>query len=81
MTYITTASGQLPAARATNASPTLFRRFMAFMASYQAFRTTHAELSKLSERELSDIGISRFDVPRVAMEVSDQVRAEVLAGR
>lgn len=81
MTYIASHAGHAPVTRAAKTSPSLFRRFVAFLASYQAFRASHAELSKLSERELNDIGISRFDVPRIAMEASDRVRDEVLAGR
>jgi uncharacterized protein YjiS (DUF1127 family) len=30
------------------------------------YKRTFAELSRLSDRELSDIGICRYDIPRIA---------------
>jgi len=36
---------------------------------YRKYRHTIFELSKLSNRELSDLGISRADIPRIAREV------------
>ncbi|MEQ8307521.1 MAG: DUF1127 domain-containing protein [Hoeflea sp.] len=35
-------------------------------ASWRRYRETCSELSKLSERELSDIGMARGDIPFVA---------------
>lgn len=34
--------------------------------NWRRFRRTCDELGRLSERELSDLGISRYDIPRVA---------------
>ena len=40
----------------------LFRMIQAF----RNYQRTVAELSQLSDRELSDIGIDRSDIPRIA---------------
>ena len=34
--------------------------------AYKLYRQTVSELSKLSDRELADLGIARFDIARVA---------------
>jgi uncharacterized protein YjiS (DUF1127 family) len=34
--------------------------------NWQAYRRTFSELSRLSNRELADLGISRHDIPRIA---------------
>ncbi len=36
--------------------------------NYQTYRTTVKELSNLSDRELTDLGISRWDIDRIARE-------------
>lgn len=33
---------------------------------YNAYRRTSAELARLSDRELSDLGIARCDIDRIA---------------
>ncbi len=33
---------------------------------WKAYRRTFDELSRLSNRELADLGISRYDIPRIA---------------
>jgi uncharacterized protein YjiS (DUF1127 family) len=38
--------------------------------AYKLYRETLNELSALNDRELADLGISRFDVVRVAYEAS-----------
>ena len=35
---------------------------------YRIYRDSAKELERLSERELEDIGISRYDIPRVAAQ-------------
>ena len=43
--------------------------FMAFVRMVQSFRDYQrnvSELSRLSDRELADIGLDRSDIPRVA---------------
>jgi uncharacterized protein YjiS (DUF1127 family) len=39
-------------------------------ANYQVFRATVAELEVLSDRELSDMGISRSMIKRIAIEAA-----------
>ena len=38
--------------------------------TYKLYRETLNELSELNDRELADLGISRFDIVRVAYEAS-----------
>ena len=40
-------------------------------ATYQTYRATVEELQMLSDRELNDIGISRWDIRRIAREAAD----------
>ena len=40
---------------------------------YRSFKQTHDELSRLSERDLNDLGIMRSDIARIAREVADGV--------
>jgi uncharacterized protein YjiS (DUF1127 family) len=42
-----------------------------FLQSWRRYNASLRELSHLDDRELSDIGISRSDIPRVALESSD----------
>ncbi len=35
---------------------------------YQDYRRTESELSRLTDKELNDIGISRWDIPLIAMQ-------------
>lgn len=44
----------------------LLARLRQAFARYRAYRSLHDELSALSDRELSDIGISRHSIPDVA---------------
>ena len=34
--------------------------------NWQQYRRTYNELNRLSNRELADLGISRYDIPRIA---------------
>ena len=36
--------------------------------AYKLYRQTVRELSELSDRELADLGVARFDIARVARE-------------
>ncbi|WP_201862925.1 DUF1127 domain-containing protein [Microvirga soli] len=36
--------------------------------AYQLYRQTVRELSELSDHELADLGVARFDIARVARE-------------
>jgi uncharacterized protein YjiS (DUF1127 family) len=39
---------------------------------YRVYSQTYAELSALSDRELADLGISRFDIRQVAREAAQE---------
>ena len=47
-------------------------------AQYRAFQAALAELKSYSERELSDLGITRADIPRIAYAEAER-RVESLA--
>lgn len=48
-----------------------FRGFVADrFAKYQVYRDTMGELNALSDRDLSDLGLTRGDVHRVAVEAA-----------
>ena len=44
------------------------RNLAASWAWYRDYRHTESELSSLTDKELADIGISRWDIPSIAME-------------
>ncbi len=48
-------------------------RMRHFFARQAAYRQTSRELSALSDRELNDIGLSRYDIHRIAMQSADMV--------
>jgi uncharacterized protein YjiS (DUF1127 family) len=41
-----------------------------FLQSWRRYETSVRELSRLSDRELADIGVSRGDIPAIAWENS-----------
>ena len=43
-----------------------------FLRSWRRYNKSVHELSRLGDRELADIGISRGDIPRVAWETSER---------
>ncbi len=47
----------------------------AAIARYRDRRATVAELSSMSDRELADIGINRYDIPRIYTEEFARERA------
>jgi len=53
----------------------LVARVAAWWAQHQAYNRTVKELSILTDRELDDLGISRFDIPQVAMDAVASRRA------
>ena len=55
----------LPTAPATSG---FLSRFSAVLANYRLFRKTIDELESLSDRELSDLGISRVSIRDIARE-------------
>ena len=42
-----------------------------FLQAWRRYNASLRELSQLGDRELSDIGISRSDIPRVAWEAAN----------
>lgn len=65
--------------RATSTLLTWLKRTLSNLADswtwYQTYRLNVRELESLSNRELDDIGISRWDIPRIAMESASSARA------
>jgi uncharacterized protein YjiS (DUF1127 family) len=43
-----------------------------FVQAWKRYNASLNELSRLGDRELADIGLSRSDIPRVAWENSDR---------
>ena len=41
-----------------------------YFAKRREINTTFAELNELSDRELADLGIARYDIKRIAMDVA-----------
>lgn len=48
----------------------MLRTIMKNYRNYKSVQATKRELSRLSNRELADIGISRADIPRLAREAA-----------
>jgi uncharacterized protein YjiS (DUF1127 family) len=46
----------------------LLPRLRRSLADWQLYRITLTELERLTERDLADLGISRYDIPRIARE-------------
>ena len=44
------------------------RKLSLSMEWYRIYRESAKELERLTERELDDIGISRYDIPRIAAQ-------------
>jgi uncharacterized protein YjiS (DUF1127 family) len=47
-------------------SPAMFANIVRFIREWKRYNQSLSELSRLGDRELADIGISRSDIPRVA---------------
>jgi uncharacterized protein YjiS (DUF1127 family) len=43
-----------------------------FLQSWKRYNASLNELSRLGDRELADIGLTRSDIPRIALENSDR---------
>jgi uncharacterized protein YjiS (DUF1127 family) len=46
----------------------MLKAFINYIRKQKQYRKTYSELSKLSTRELNDIGISRYMISRIAAE-------------
>jgi uncharacterized protein YjiS (DUF1127 family) len=49
----------------------MLQSLVRFLQSWRRYNTSLHELNQLGDRELSDIGISRSDIPRVAWEAAN----------
>ncbi|MBO9428821.1 DUF1127 domain-containing protein [Sulfitobacter sp. R18_1] len=62
----------------SNDSPSIFRKIVESAKSYlrarKMYRSTFNSLSLLSDRELSDIGVSRGEIRHIATEAAETVR-------
>jgi uncharacterized protein YjiS (DUF1127 family) len=47
--------------------------FFRFLRQWRAYGNSIHELSRLGDRELADIGITRSDIPRIAWESAERV--------
>jgi len=48
----------------------MFASIVRFIREYRRYNQSLSELSRLGDRELADIGLSRSDIPRVAWNAS-----------
>jgi uncharacterized protein YjiS (DUF1127 family) len=62
-----------PHAIATPGTSGIVARIRMIMARRAAYAQTRRELSALSDRELNDIGLSRYDIERIACESRDMI--------
>jgi len=51
---------------------TMFAALVRFIQEWKRYNRSLNELSRLGDRELADIGISRSDIPRVAWNASQR---------
>ena len=50
----------------------MFASIVRFLREWRHYNQSVSELSRLGDRELADIGISRSDIPRVAWNAAHQ---------
>jgi uncharacterized protein YjiS (DUF1127 family) len=50
----------------------MFAALVRFIQSWKSYNRSLSELSRLGDRELADIGISRSDIPRLARKAAHQ---------
>jgi uncharacterized protein YjiS (DUF1127 family) len=50
----------------------MFASIVRFLREWRQYNQSVSELSRLGDRELADIGISRSDIPRVAWNSAQQ---------
>ena len=51
----------------------MFTALVRFIQQWKRYNRSLSELSRLGDRELADIGISRSDVPRLAWNAAHQI--------
>lgn len=73
MTYLTDASAALEGTTSVSGRLAQLRNTLSTrLANYRTYRATLAELSALSDRELSDVGLSRGMIRDVAAAAASQ---------
>jgi uncharacterized protein YjiS (DUF1127 family) len=50
----------------------MFLAILRFLQAWRRYNTSLRELNQLGDRELSDIGISRSEIPRVAWDAANR---------
>jgi uncharacterized protein YjiS (DUF1127 family) len=61
-----------PAGRSNDEENQMFASIVRFLNAWRRYNRNLNELSRLGDRELADIGISRSDIPRVAMTAAER---------
>ena len=51
----------------------ILSRIQILIKRYKAYQTARQELSSLSDRDLSDIGIARCDIDRVSWQTAENI--------
>jgi uncharacterized protein YjiS (DUF1127 family) len=51
---------------------TMFASLVRFIQEWKRYNRSLSELSRLGDRELADIGVSRSDIPRLAWNAAHQ---------
>jgi uncharacterized protein YjiS (DUF1127 family) len=70
--YFAGNSNHRPSAGITRKSPVMFANLVRLIREWKRYNRSLAELSRLGDRELADIGISRSDIQRVAWNATHQ---------
>jgi uncharacterized protein YjiS (DUF1127 family) len=69
--FLSNASGR-PRRRAERKRTAMLASIVRFLREWRQYNQSVSELSRLGDRELADIGISRSDIPRVAWNAAHQ---------
>jgi uncharacterized protein YjiS (DUF1127 family) len=65
-------SNPAPAGASKDEEYQMFASIVRFLQAWRRYNRNLNELSRLGDRELADIGISRSDIPRVAMTSAER---------
>ena len=68
--YLFGSTGVRPLGRAGERETAMFASIVRFVRAWHRHNQSMRELSRLGDRELADIGISRSDIPRVSWDYS-----------
>ncbi|MFG6082184.1 DUF1127 domain-containing protein [Paracoccus litorisediminis] len=61
------------------ALPRLARRLKAYLVARRVAGETRAQLEMNTDRDLADLGLSRFDINRIALQAGREAAAHILA--